>query len=211
MEGDAVSLVCIDENVLLDDIQSLLRQPIRREVVPGFEVNRSIPREPIRQRSNDVRRPSDGRRAPARQAAPARQMAPIGREMPAPRRQAPEVRPGIGFRQRVPGGYRPAAPSASRQATPSGFNQSAPVTPRRPSGTGFRRPVASDFDRTATNTPRQRAAGGSSIGYSQVRRPQGFGSSSQHGSPSRPAQGERRSGFASLPGERIARHGNRPG
>ena len=71
-----------------------------------------------------------------------------------------EVRPGIGFRQRVPGGYRPAAPSASRQATPSGFNQSAPVTPRRPSGTGFRRPVASDFDRTATNTPRQRAAGG---------------------------------------------------
>jgi len=42
MEGDAVSLVCIDENMLLDDIQSLLRQPIRREVVPGFEVNRSI-------------------------------------------------------------------------------------------------------------------------------------------------------------------------
>jgi ATP-dependent RNA helicase RhlE len=222
MEGDAVSLVCIDENMLLDDIQSLLRQPIRREVVPGFEVNRSIPREPIRQRSGDVRRPSDGRRAPARQAAPARpaparpapirQAAPIGREAPAPRQtRSAEPRPGFGFRQRVPGGYRPATQGAHPQATPSGFNQSVPVTPRHPSGTGFRRPVASDFDRSATNAPRQYAAGGSSIGYSQARRPQGFGSPTQHGSPSRPAQGERRSAHPSLPGERIARHGNRPG
>jgi ATP-dependent RNA helicase RhlE len=30
MEGDAVSLVCIDENLLLADIETLLRQPIRR-------------------------------------------------------------------------------------------------------------------------------------------------------------------------------------
>ena len=218
MEGDAVSLVCIDENMLLDDIQSLLRQPIRREVVPGFEVNRSIPREPIRQRSNDVRRPSDGRRAPARQAAPVRQSAParhsapIGREnLPAPRRQAPvETRAGHGFRQAAQVGFR-SAPQGAAQAAPSGFNQSVPVTPRRTSGTGFRRPMPSDFDRAGPNAPRGHAAGGSSIGYSQARRPQGFGSPTQHGSPSRPAQGERRSGFASMPGERIARNGNRPG
>jgi ATP-dependent RNA helicase RhlE len=217
MEGDAVSLVCIDENMLLDDIQSLLRQPIRREVVPGFEVNRSIPREPIRQRSNDVRRPSDGRRAPARQqapirqAAPARQSASIGREASAPHRQAPgQPRPGVGFRQPALLGSRPA-PSGSRQATPSGFNQSVPVAPRHVAPSAFRRPVPSDFDRTGPNAPRQNAAGGSSIGYSQARRPLGFGSPTQHGSPSRPAQGERRSGHPSMPGERIARHGNRPG
>jgi ATP-dependent RNA helicase RhlE len=202
MEGDAVSLVCIDENMLLDDIQSLLRQPIRREVVPGFEVNRSIPREPIRQRSNDVRRPSDGRRAPGRQSAPARHPAPIAREAAAPHRQAPvQSRPGVGFRQPAPLGSRPA-PSGSRQAIPSGFNQSVPVAPRHVAPSVFRRPVPSDFDRTGPNAPRQNAAGGSSIGYSQARRPQGFGL---------PAQGERRSAHPSMPGERIARHGNRPG
>jgi hypothetical protein len=61
MEGDAVSLVCIDENMLLGDIESLLRQPIRREVVPGFEVDRSIKREPIRQRRSATER-APGRR-----------------------------------------------------------------------------------------------------------------------------------------------------
>jgi len=42
MEGDAVSLVCIDEATLLSDIETLLREPIRREVVPGFDLFRGI-------------------------------------------------------------------------------------------------------------------------------------------------------------------------
>jgi len=61
MEGDAVSLVCVDESGLLRDIESLLRQPIARETVAGFEVNRSIRPEAIRQRSNAGPRPSNGR------------------------------------------------------------------------------------------------------------------------------------------------------
>ena len=65
MEGDAVSLVCVDESGLLREIESLLRQPIARETVHGFEVNRSIRPEAIRQRSNGGRpmigRPANGR------------------------------------------------------------------------------------------------------------------------------------------------------
>ena len=184
MEGDAVSLVCIDENMLLDDIQSLLRQPIRREIVPGFEVNRSIPREPIRQRSTGVYRPSEGRRAPARQAAPARPVEPAGIRnpapaefrQPAPAASRPPARNGTGFtpRQPVPTGIRQPAPSgfAARRADPRGprqapsgeyrqaaapigFNQSAPVTPRRPAAGGFRRPMPSDFDRGPSSSSSQ--------------------------------------------------------
>jgi ATP-dependent RNA helicase RhlE len=57
LEGDAVSLVCIDENMLMADIESLLRTRITREVVPGFEVNKAIPREPILQRTSTSRLP----------------------------------------------------------------------------------------------------------------------------------------------------------
>jgi ATP-dependent RNA helicase RhlE len=60
MHGDAISLVCIDETDLLVEIERLLRQPIPRERIAGFEVDRSIRREPIRQRSNDGGR-SNGR------------------------------------------------------------------------------------------------------------------------------------------------------
>jgi ATP-dependent RNA helicase RhlE len=40
MEGDAVSLVCLEELELLNDIESLLRKRIRDELIPGFELDR---------------------------------------------------------------------------------------------------------------------------------------------------------------------------
>ena len=49
LQGDAVSLVCIDEAGLLDDIEALLRKPIPWEYVPGFEPDRSIPAQPLRE------------------------------------------------------------------------------------------------------------------------------------------------------------------
>ena len=49
MEGDAISLVCIDELDLLNDIESLLRYRIPDEIVPGFELDRRIQAEPIRE------------------------------------------------------------------------------------------------------------------------------------------------------------------
>jgi ATP-dependent RNA helicase RhlE len=51
MEGDAISLVCVDEGPLLRDIERLLGGPIPTEVVPGFEPDRSIRAEPIRLRT----------------------------------------------------------------------------------------------------------------------------------------------------------------
>jgi ATP-dependent RNA helicase RhlE len=49
--GDAISLVCVDEGPLLGEIQALLRRPIPTETIAGFEPDRSIRPEPIRQRS----------------------------------------------------------------------------------------------------------------------------------------------------------------
>jgi ATP-dependent RNA helicase RhlE len=54
--GDAISLVCVDERPLLQDIQALLRRPIPTESIEGFEPNRSIRPEPIRLRSTPAER-----------------------------------------------------------------------------------------------------------------------------------------------------------
>jgi ATP-dependent RNA helicase RhlE len=156
MEGDAVSLVCIDESTLLSDIEALLRQPIRREVVPGFEVDRSIRREPIRQRSGDVR-PTAGRRA---------------------------------------GGFRQAAPVAFRQPAPS-----APSIGYAPA----RRPAGNSASATRHGSSARPTASG---GYS---RPMPTARPGERGAPHASLRPERGTAFVSLPGERIARQGNRQG
>lgn len=46
-EGEAVSLVCVDENKLLNDIERLLKREIPCSQVPGFEVDPRIKAEPI--------------------------------------------------------------------------------------------------------------------------------------------------------------------
>jgi ATP-dependent RNA helicase RhlE len=51
-EGQAVSLVCVDERKLLVDIERLLKRDLPRVTVPGYEPDPSIRAEPIRQRSN---------------------------------------------------------------------------------------------------------------------------------------------------------------
>jgi ATP-dependent RNA helicase RhlE len=45
--GHAVSLVCVDEHGLLRDIERLLKKPIEKIVLPGFEPDPSIRAEPI--------------------------------------------------------------------------------------------------------------------------------------------------------------------
>ena len=72
MAGDAISLVCIDEKDLLEDIERLLRGPIPWETVPGFEPDLRLRAEPIPEvtrggRSSGGRpRRSAPRRTPAR-------------------------------------------------------------------------------------------------------------------------------------------------
>jgi len=51
-EGQAVSLVCVDEHKLLGDIERLLKRDLSRVVIPGYEPDPSIRAVPIQQRSN---------------------------------------------------------------------------------------------------------------------------------------------------------------
>ena len=60
-EGQAVSLVCIDEKDLLRGIERLLKRDIPKEIIPGYEPDPSIPPEPIPNGRNNPR--GGGRRA----------------------------------------------------------------------------------------------------------------------------------------------------
>ncbi len=51
-EGEAASLVCIDELGLLKDIERLLKRKISQEIIPGYEVDSSIKAEPIKNGRN---------------------------------------------------------------------------------------------------------------------------------------------------------------
>ncbi|MBA2255213.1 MAG: DEAD/DEAH box helicase, partial [Chloroflexi bacterium] len=63
VDGEAISLVCVDEARLLRDIESLLRHPVPIVIVPGFEPDPRIRPEPIRQRSGGGQRAGTGQRS----------------------------------------------------------------------------------------------------------------------------------------------------
>ena len=96
MAGDAVSLVCIDERDLLEDIERLLRGPIPWETVPGFEPDRRLRAEPIPEMTRGGRS-SDGRSSG-------------GRSRRAPHRRTPARAPVLpeASRSRAGRGPRPA-------------------------------------------------------------------------------------------------------
>ncbi len=61
-EGEAMSLVCVDELKLLKDIEKLINREIPSDVIEGYEPDPSIKAEPIRNGSNKGR----GQQRPAR-------------------------------------------------------------------------------------------------------------------------------------------------
>ncbi|MTJ54181.1 DEAD/DEAH box helicase [Anabaena sp. UHCC 0253] len=66
-EGQAISLVCVDEHHLLADIEKLIEQRLPKEVVAGFGVNPDIKAEPI---PNGRKAPSGGGGQRTRRSAP---------------------------------------------------------------------------------------------------------------------------------------------
>ncbi len=75
IDGEAISLVCVDEAPLLRDIQSMLRRTIRSEVIEGFAPDRSVRAEPIRLRSTPAERAMHSAArggSPSRGASPSR-------------------------------------------------------------------------------------------------------------------------------------------
>ena len=65
--GEAVSLVCVDEHIMLRDIERLIKQTLPREIIPGFEPDPHAKPQPIQLRSgapghaNRGGRPGGGR------------------------------------------------------------------------------------------------------------------------------------------------------
>ena len=94
-DGTAISLVCVDELKLLKDIEKLLNLEIKKEFVPGYEVDKSIRAEPI------------NKGKPARSGAP-RRGKPSGPK-PAGARGKPRAgKNARGSQGKKPGGQRPA-------------------------------------------------------------------------------------------------------
>jgi len=71
-EGEAVSLVCVDELKLLKDIEQLIKRKLPSQVIEGFEPDPSIRAEPIKQgRQHNHNKPKkrfsgNGKRPPAK-------------------------------------------------------------------------------------------------------------------------------------------------
>jgi len=70
-EGEAISLVCVDENKLLRSIEQMINRSITKVVIDGYEPDPSIKPEPItrgrgQQRSGNNKRPSFGKGAQAK-------------------------------------------------------------------------------------------------------------------------------------------------
>jgi ATP-dependent RNA helicase RhlE len=117
--GEAVSLVCVDENGLLRDIERLIKKNLPREIVPGFEPDPSERAKPIQLRSGQA--PGRGQQQrPQRAGAPSGKPAyghagkpayggnagkPAGNHAP---------KPAYGSKPQAPHGARPA------QAAPGG-------------------------------------------------------------------------------------------
>ncbi|VFQ44267.1 dead/deah box helicase domain [Desulfoluna butyratoxydans] len=99
-DGHAVSLVCVDENKLLSDIQRLLKRKITTEVIPGYEPDPSIAPEPILKRKG--RRPARTGRSGARPQQAARRTGGNGnRSNSGSNRQGGHSRSGGGRQRRA--------------------------------------------------------------------------------------------------------------
>jgi ATP-dependent RNA helicase RhlE len=194
--GHAVSLVCVDEERLLRDIERVLGAPIPVEVIPGFEPDRSIRPEPILRGGLGRARPSGPRPGGHRPAGPRPHVSgPRPSHAPRPHRVG---RPAgeAPARHRGPAGpapiHRPAAPVGLGQRPASVGIGQRPNGPRpggpRPHGNGPR----PHGQPPRGGRPGQRPA--QAHGQRSPGRP-------QHGSPDRAPQ--------AMPGERLARSTDR--
>jgi ATP-dependent RNA helicase RhlE len=201
-EGMAVSLICVDEGKLLWAVETLLRKKLASEVIEGFEPDRSIRPEPILLRSAGGGRPGQpsrqggfARPGHARPAQPARpsQVTRSGQ----PPRSGPAMRPGQSI-----GGHAPAQRPIDRPHR---------STSSRPIG----RPVSERPGVQHALAHPDRSAGpgrGHGSGPSRDQAPRNGSAPSRDGRQMPQHQGDRGvAQFSTMPGERLARAGRRPG
>ena len=105
--GEAVSLVCVDEEDMLKGIEKLIKRSLPREVIPGFEPDPNARAQPIQLRSGNAQGQNrSGRNRPA-QGKPS-----INRGKPASKPAAPK-----------PATSRPATPNGSAGRSLTGKTQ----------------------------------------------------------------------------------------
>jgi ATP-dependent RNA helicase RhlE len=95
-EGDAIALVCVDENHLLRDIERLMKTKLPVEVIPGFAPDPSIKAEPLTKtrRSEGHRGGGRGQRPQGQsQQKPAQPREPRTQEARSPRPQENRPQP----------------------------------------------------------------------------------------------------------------------
>ena len=183
-DGDAVSLVCVDELKLLGEIEKVLGRKIPTEIIEGFEPDPRIRPEPILRGGLGSSRPQGGRSGGSHRPTPG---------------WRPAVQPGLACRRcridpwrwlRAAASSRPGSRQRCRGTRPG------PPAQGRPAHAG--RPVQG-------GRPAQAPAGARSGGGRPGQRPpQGHGRPNPtHGYPNQRSSGP----GTVLPGERLARQG----
>jgi ATP-dependent RNA helicase RhlE len=187
VDGDAVSLVCVDEARLLRDIEQVLGHPIPSEVIDGFEPDPRIRPEPILRGGLGGMRPATARPG-------------TGARHPGMTRRGGSPRPAVGS----PIARGPRQPHQG--PNPSGGQRPGGVPRHGSGGTGPERSFAGP--RRAGQGIGNPQPGRHGHGTRGEMRPVG----SPGGGPGRPQSGglPRPTGPGTIiPGERLARHGGR--
>ena len=143
-QGEAVSLVCVDENGFLRDIEKLIKREIPKEIVPGFEPPAGEKRRADRARPHGDRRRRRPRRPPPPRAVARWPGRAARRPRRRPRRAAPPRAAAPG-RSRPGAGRRAARPRMRRsgQRTAAGRARPAAAAPAAPAGRLAQRQAAS--------------------------------------------------------------------
>ena len=122
-DGDAISLVCVDEHPMLAEIERLLGHRVETEIVPGFAPDRSIRPQAIGLRSP---RPAGMRQQPAARQrgfgrpGQAASRPAYGERRPSNGSSRPSIgssRPSYGQSRPAQGGHRPSQASIGRPMT----------------------------------------------------------------------------------------------
>ncbi|MFC4520722.1 DEAD/DEAH box helicase [Cupriavidus pinatubonensis] len=163
-EGEAISLVCVDEHGLLRDIERLIKRKLEQTVLTGFEVDPTIAAEPI-QKGRQQRGGGHGGgqgggrgRAQAKPAAPAAAKPSQGQPRQRPAQNAPR------------GGASQAGGEAARGQ--GGANRNAGQTqPRNPqrNGGGQARPAQDATGAPARNISRRPAPQAALLGGARAK------------------------------------------
>jgi len=106
--GEAVSLVCVDEHIMLRDIERFIKRSLPKEVIPGFEPDPNAKAQPIQLRSGNA----PGRRPQGRSGG-AGGGGGNQRSQPRPQGSSQGKPHGGGTAANKPGSHKPSAPHRS--------------------------------------------------------------------------------------------------